>query len=472
MSEKNIDTGSEKITEKQTVDRRTYLKLAGAAGSGLGAGAGTGALGTEFTSPVRAASTVVDDFSDTDLNGRYKFNQRNATTGVTTVSTAVTSDADKNVLQMEGDGSTTMHAFQGDDDTDLNAYPEIGDTFSCWIRELNGTGTMNFIYGAKDANNKYYVQLNLTNAHLGLFKYVNGSGDSLAGDWSNSTIENNTGWFKVEIEWTTDHQHTVTLYQNGSQVTSFSTTDDSGDPFTANGVGFAGHLDTTSETTQFDYATTTGSSSTETTYTPKGLAPIDRFEDGSLESSTYDFDRGEDGASIVDTPTFGGSSKALKFSGYDTEMISTSGLPNYPLAGSTIRYRVRVEAGSERMNVTYGVQSHTDRYYVQFDWGNGYVILWKYKNGDGTTLASDTSISPTPDTWYQIKVDWRSDGTQIVTVFEEDGTLYGGVGTQLTQISGSDAEWLDGGIGYDAYCDAFSGTVYVDSVVKYVTDSC
>jgi len=55
---------------------------------------------------------------------------------------------------MEGDGNTWMHAYKGDSDADLDAYPEIGDTFSCWLRGLNGTEKMNFVYGVHSLSSK------------------------------------------------------------------------------------------------------------------------------------------------------------------------------------------------------------------------------------------------------------------------------------------------------------------------------
>ncbi|PSP56767.1 hypothetical protein BRC82_01440 [Halobacteriales archaeon QS_1_67_19] len=456
MSEKNIDTSSEKITEKQTVDRRTYLKLAGAAGSGLGAGVGTGVLGTEFSTPVSAESgTVVDDFtySSGGLSDRYVFDQDAGNATVATASTVGSSDDDSNVLEIT-DGTSVLHAYKGDGDTDLNAYPEIGDTFSCWIRETNGTGMMNFIYGAKDKDNKYYVQLNLTNAHLGLFKYVNGSGSSLAGDWSNSTIENNTGWFEVEIQWTTDHQHTVTLYQDGSEVTSFSYTEDSNDPkFTANGVGFAGHLES-GETAQFDYATTTSDTSSGFRQ-----SNVDNFEKPDLNLDAYDFDRGESGAEIVADsetggttefgPTYSGS-RALKISDSSaTEMISLpgDGLDDYPEAGDTFRCYVKATSGADNFNLTWGVQGHADRYYVKVKPESDGMYLFKYKNNDGTVLASTSGLSMNQDEWYYLEVEWKTDGAQTVELYDLDGNT-------LAECTGTDSEWSTGGIGFDAYLNS------------------
>lgn len=44
MSEKYIGLFEEKAHEKQTIDRRSYLKLASAAGTGLGTGLGASVL--------------------------------------------------------------------------------------------------------------------------------------------------------------------------------------------------------------------------------------------------------------------------------------------------------------------------------------------------------------------------------------------------------------------------------------------
>ena len=467
MSEKSTGNGN---NGKDTgINRRNYLKLAGAAGTGFGTGLGGSALGTGFTMPSRAASTIVDDFtySSGGLSDRYKFDQDAGNATTTSASTVGSSDNDSTVLEISGDTSA-LHAFQGDDDTDLNAYPEIGDTFSCWVRGLNGTEIMNFSYGVQDANNKYYVQFNLDSAHLGLFKYVNGSGNSLAGDWSNSTIQNNTGWFKVEIQWTTDHQHTVTLYQDGSEVTSFSYTEGSDDPqFTANGVGFSGHM-SSGETTQFDYATTTS----ESTSTGSIYDTIDDFEvpNRSL-ADVYDFDRGKDGASIVSDVDYSGlnalgpsynGSHALKIDGTHTEMISRpgDGLPYYPSAGDSFSYWVMGSDGADRINCSYGVQDHANRYLVRVNFATDYLRLWRLEGNTAYTLeAQSASPAIEEDTWYYVDVEWRTDGTHHVSLYDTDDTEL----AELTYTESS-PKWTDGGIGYDAYLADDGGTVYFDDV--------
>jgi len=438
--------------------------MASGAGATLGTGLGVGALGTGFTSPARAATTVVDDFGDTNLSGRYVFDSRGATTSVTSVSNAVTSGADTNVLQMEGDGNTRMHAYKGDSDTDLNAYPEIGETFSCWMRGLNGTENMNVTYGAQDKDNKYYVKLNLETGDVGLFKYVSGSGQSLAGDWGNSTVQNSTSWFKVEIEWKTDHSHTVTVYQNGSQVGSLSYTEDSGDPqFTATGVGYSAYL-SSGETAQYDYATTSNSGDTGETGSWEPISfIIDNFEDANI--SEYEHDTSRPGrASIVSSPT-DSSSHSLKISDESTELISTSGLDAYPSPGDTFCYKIRGSGGTDMTNFRYGVQNHNDGYFVRINIADDKLKLYRLKNGSATILDRQVSgFSLNQDTWYETRIKWGTNGSHTVS-------LHDNYDTQLAQISGGDSTWSSGGIGLDAYVSsgqaAFFDNIQIETDVGY-----
>lgn len=448
------------------VNRRNYLKLASMAGTGLGTGIGAGSIGTEFSTPVRAATTVVDDFtySSGGLSDRYEFAQDGGNATVTSASTVGSNDDDANVLEVSG-GNSVLHAFEGDGDTDLNAYPNIGETFSCWIRGVDGTGIMNFNYGAQDKDNKYYVQLNLDSAHLGLFKYESGSGQSLAGDWSNSTIEGNSGWFKIEIQWTTDHTHTVTLYQNGSQVTSFSYTEDSDDPrYTATGVGYSAYL-SSGETAQFDYATTTGSSDSGGSTSVYKQSHVDDFEVADQKLNAYDFERGKSGATIAANTESSGSEEtysgkqSLKISDSSaTEMISLpgEGLEDYPEAGDAFVCYVKATGGADNFNFSWGVQGHSDRYYVKVKPTSGAMYLFKYKNNDGTVLDSTSGMSISQDEWYYLEVVWDTDGTQTVELYDLNGK-------ELGKCSGNDSEWTSGGIGFDAYLNS-GEAVYFDDV--------
>lgn len=188
---------------------------------------------------------------------------------------------------------------------------------------------------------------------------------------------------------------------------------------------------------------------------PSRAAPtvIDDFEDTDL--SEYDFDRGSSGASIVSSPAQSGS-YSLEFAGTNVEAISTSGLNAYPSAGDTFSFWVQASGGSDNLNVTWGVQDHQNRYYAKLKPSSSSLALFTYKsaNGDQKDYTSDLSLSQ--DTWYKIEVNWATDGSQTVTLYDTSGS-------QLAQLTMADATWSSGGIGYDAYLSS-GQTAYFDYV--------
>jgi hypothetical protein len=177
---------------------------------------------------------------------------------------------------------------------------------------------------------------------------------------------------------------------------------------------------------------------------------VDDFEDTDL--SEYEFDRGKSGASLVTSPTYSGA-YALEISGTNTEMISMNGLDHYPAAGDVFSTWVRGTNNADRINITYGVQNHLNRYFARVNPEQGHVALYRYEDGNGTLLA-DKGVPLSQDTWYEVQIEWQTDGTHVFTLFDESGG-------QVAQISATDSTWTAGGIGYDAYLGD-GGTVYFD----------
>ena len=179
---------------------------------------------------------------------------------------------------------------------------------------------------------------------------------------------------------------------------------------------------------------------------------IEDFEDGGL--TEYSFDRGSSGASLVSSPVYQGSS-ALEISGTDTEMVSTSGLDTYPAAGETFRFRFRSPT-NEVANLSYGVQNQTNRYFVQLDYADQYLKLVRGQNGTGNQFGIGKNVPYTTGVWYDVEVEWRTDGTHVATLYDTNGT-------QVAQATGTDTTWTSGGIGFDGYY-AGGGAGYYDYV--------
>jgi hypothetical protein len=182
---------------------------------------------------------------------------------------------------------------------------------------------------------------------------------------------------------------------------------------------------------------------------------IEDFEDNDLDE--YDVDRGSN-YSIVSAPAYEGFYALELADDSAIELISTSGLGSYPQAGDTfsVRFRTNGTGNGEQANFTYGVQGHTDRYYVMLNPGTQELGLYKYKNGSTTVLGSAVSASFSADTWHVLEIEWETDGTQVATLYNDEAK------TQLAQVSGSDTEWTNGGIGFDAYLST-GEAVYFDA---------
>lgn len=471
MPENNTNTSNERRSEAQTVDRRTYLKLAGAAGSGIGAGIGTGALGTEFTAPARAAS-VVEDFnysSSSEMRDHYHFDMGESNASLETVSSTATSDASDSVLEISG-GNTKMVAYDDNDGSDLTAYPQVGETITCWIRGTNATENMNVIYGAVDGDGRddhYYVKVDMDKSTMGIGVVDDGNATWLQSAPEDPSFSTNA-WYKLEIQWNdaSPNTHDVTLSdQSGNSVASLSYDgSDSADPgFEGRGLGYSAYLSSSSEAAQFDYAKTDG---TETEMIGQYDTVEDFINPEGNGLNLYDFDRGSSGAEIVEATDYSGPSRytnvyngrrSLKLSENYTEMISTSGLSPYPSAGDTFACYFMPSGGADNFNFTWGVQGHDNRYYVKIKPESGSMHLFKYKNSEGDVLDSTSGMSMPQDKWYYIEIDWSTDGNQRVE-------LYNIKGDTLATVSGSDSEWTKGGIGFDAYIGS-GESVFFDHLI-------
>ncbi|UPV99667.1 hypothetical protein M0R88_14245 [Halorussus gelatinilyticus] len=184
---------------------------------------------------------------------------------------------------------------------------------------------------------------------------------------------------------------------------------------------------------------------------------VDDFEDGNL--SEYGFDRGSSGASVVSSPTHSGS-HALEYAGTNTEAISTSGLNAYPSAGDTVSFWVRGSGGAAKTNLSYGVQDHTNRYFVRVNISADNLALYRLEGGSSTELAADWSTPAlSQDAWYELEVQWATDGTHTLTLLDSSGS-------QLTQVSTTDTTWSSGGVGFDAYLGSGESAYFNDVTIE------
>lgn len=112
MSEKNTDTSDGEQNESQTIDRRSYLKLAGATSTGLGTSIGASALNSELMTRARAATTSLDDFEDGDISEYSGHTSYYSVQSSTTLEGSYTLKGDKLYGELGHDNVTTPRGYE------------------------------------------------------------------------------------------------------------------------------------------------------------------------------------------------------------------------------------------------------------------------------------------------------------------------------------------------------------------------
>lgn len=178
---------------------------------------------------------------------------------------------------------------------------------------------------------------------------------------------------------------------------------------------------------------------------------VDSFEDGDL--SEYSGDTGgwvvNNNKPVCDIDSGSYSAKS-DFSSSYTEIVSTSGLSEYPSQGDLLYYYIHFDNGfsnnsSANARVKYGCQSETkgsDCYRVEFEVNNGTMTLFADGANSGSDILLDeaTSVSYPEDEFLELKIPWNTDGSMSPTLQDLDGN-------QIASISGTDTSYTSGGIG-------------------------
>lgn len=175
-------------------------------------------------------------------------------------------------------------------------------------------------------------------------------------------------------------------------------------------------------------------------------AIIDDFERGDLSPYT-DNSTGDGVAEVVQSPVKQGSHALRLYEGVDeVEIISMSGLPNYPSQGDTFEYYYRYD--NQAIGAFhFGVQSTSfnDKYAIRARGDKDEFVLF------GGNDSERKSVSLSTNEWYRIEVDWQTDGTITATLYDKTET-------QISQVSITDSTYSSGGIAFDG----FTGTSSTD----------
>lgn len=195
--------------------------------------------------------------------------------------------------------------------------------------------------------------------------------------------------------------------------------------------------------------------------TLKSSKTVDDFEDGS---GTDEYGGDTSPYSATTSPTASGS-YALHGSDGDSSfspvISSTSGLPNYPSQGDNISVKMRAGQDAGFQGFQIGTQDETNTpggYLIQLAYGDNQLKLFEEDGTGNYNNIASTSASLTSGEWYEVKIEWKTDGTVHVRVYDSSDNL-------IAEDSFTDSTYTSGGIGF-RYDDGSAGDDYYYDDVK------
>jgi hypothetical protein len=136
-------------------------------------------------------------------------------------------------IELTGDGSgVRIYSLEGDSDPDLPNYPAQDDIFEARVFAESGAIPA-ILWGVQDASNLYGAEADSANNAFRFFKLDGGTRTDLEAGFP--TIPSGE-WLTIEVEWRTDGQHTITLFDaSDTQLDQLQTTDTT---YTSGGWGW------------------------------------------------------------------------------------------------------------------------------------------------------------------------------------------------------------------------------------------
>lgn len=339
-------------------------------------------------------SYVIDDFEDGDLA------EYTNTSGWAATDTGEVREGTHSLHMDSSAGPAAIYSMPGDG---LKTYPAPGDEWELTFLPQGTSGWVYYRYGRQDADNYYYLQLDLADDDL-----VIGVND--AGTTSNllhvGGVGYNAGaWHTIRVDWddsTAPPTHTVTLENaTGTQIAQDEVQDSA--HTSQGGVQFS--EGSTDGDWYFDDWRLAGQQTPDV---------IDSFEDQDFaEYSGFPAYFHIDGDAAIDG-RYSAQSDDDQYRIYAYSHPG-DGLAHYPQKGDIFEYHVRASALNS-MGVSgcwWGVVDGAEddnHYTARVLWDTDEIELSVEDGGTLTQLATASEVGLSADTWVNIRVEW-DDGT-------------------------------------------------------------
>jgi hypothetical protein len=158
-------------------------------------------------------------------------------------------------------------------------------------------------------------------------------------------------------------------------------------------------------------------------------------------TSPLDEYTGDTGEVTIQSSTVQDGSNAAEINAGQYQVFSAegSGLQNYPSQGDVFAFWHNFPSGA-RPRFIYGFQDSSNYYYVELDDRNDTLKLVKVDGGSETTLDG-ASVAFDNNAWVQTKVEWRTNGRQLITHTDSGGS-------DVASLDATDDTRSGGGVGW------------------------
>lgn len=154
---------------------------------------------------------------------------------------------------------------------------------------------------------------------------------------------------------------------------------------------------------------------------------------------------------------------------YYNEIVSTSGLSNYPSQGSEWVYYIRTGMDLSNNNPDnyhgWGVQSSSGdaMYRFRIQTGGVYCRIQKETSSGVTDLADGSaSITIQSDTWHKVRIRWDDGNTFGGSAGDMECTVFNADESSSDTFNANDTEWSSGGVMFGADLPDGGGSMWHD----------
>ena len=176
------------------------------------------------------------------------------------------------------------------------------------------------------------------------------------------------------------------------------------------------------------------------------VSDIAQFEDGllhpSFELDTTAFDVDSDAPVLSDTFSLKTATAS------DQRIHSVSGLDRYPQQDQRFACYFQFDSDGGP-TIGWGSDGASDSFYEAVGFGaTDEIFIRRIDNGTATELGTRASVALSNNTWYDMEIEWLSNGDITIRVFDVDQSTGDRQGSALATTTATDTTYVGDGVAF------------------------